>query len=333
MNVLVLGGTVFFGRHLVAALIAHGHRVTTFNRGTHAVDAELPVTRILGDRTNPDDLARIPQDGWDAVVDPSSDVPDQVEAAARHLRSADRYIYISSISAYDLRQVPIDETARVITSITGDPAAMTPEAFGWRKATSETRVASVFRSRATRIRPGLIVGPFDPTDRFTYWPVRVARGGNVLVPGPPERSVQFIDVRDLAGFVVHAIERDLGGVYNVTSPRDAIRMRDLIDACSDNGAAPPIVHWVDGTFLAEHGCTGWTDLPLWLRPDSPYPGILAADVTRALDAGLTLRPLVETVRATREWFAAAAGRSDLRSGLDPLRETELLDTWNADISS
>jgi 2'-hydroxyisoflavone reductase len=332
VNVLVLGGTVFFGRHLVAALLARGHAVTTFNRGTHPVDVALPVTRITGDRTVAADLALIPPDGWDAVVDPSSDVPDVVAAAAHHLRTAKRYVYISSISVYDLSQSAIAEDARVLTNVEGDPQAMTAEAYGWRKATSESRVAETFGLRATRLRPGLIVGPYDPTDRFTYWPVRVAHGGDVLVPGPRERAVQFVDVRDVADFTVRAIETGLAGVYNVTSPRGHLTMGDLIDVCRDGVESLPVVHWVDGTFLSDHGCAGWIDLPLWLPPHSPYPGILDADVSRAVAAGLRFRPLDETVRETRDWFAGC-GRAELTSGLNASREKELLDSWNAVISS
>jgi 2'-hydroxyisoflavone reductase len=331
MNVLILGGTVFLGRHLVAELLARGHRVTTFNRGTHDVDAALPITTIRGDRTVAADLARIPTDGWDAVIDPSSDVPHVVEAAARQLRSAGRYVYISSVSAYDLGQTQIDEQARLFTRHDGDPDA--DEAYGWRKATSEARAAAIFGARTTLIRPGLIVGPFDPTDRFTYWPQRLARGGDVLVPGPPDRAIQFIDVRDVAAFIVRTIEADLGGAYNVTSPPGAISMRDLIDACRDDVSALPIVHWVDAEFVVEHGCTGWIDLPLWVPPDSPYArALFAADTGRATAAGLRLRPLADTVRATREWCARSE-RTVLATGLDPAREKELLDEWNAVISS
>jgi 2'-hydroxyisoflavone reductase len=333
MNVLVLGGTVFFGRHLVAALIANGHRVTTFNRGTHReVDAASPVTRIIGDRTRTEDLERIPPDGWDAVVDPSSDVPADVEATARRLRSAGRYVYISSISAYDLDRDRIDEDSPTLETYAGDPLAPTAVAYGFRKAASEKRVAAIFGRRATRIRPGLLAGPYDPTDRFTYWPVRIARGGNVLVPGPPERTVQFIDVRDLAGFVVHALERDCAGIYNVTSAPGALSMRDVIAACETGVAPQPSISWVDGDFLAAHGCEGWGDLPLWIRPDSKHDGLFNVDVTRALGAGLRLRPLDETVRATRDWFVQS-GRTSLAAGLDSQRERELLGKWNAAISS
>ena len=331
MNVLVLGGTVFFGRHLVDALLARGHRVTTFNRGLHAVDGDLRLTRITGDRTRPDDLQRIPPTGWDAVIDPSSDVPGDVAAAAAHVRSAGRYVYISSISVYELGRTPVDETSRTIADPGGDPDAATAEAFGWRKAASEARVAEAFGRRATLIRPGLIAGPYDPSDRFTYWAVRIARGGNVLVPGPPERRVQFIDVRDLAAFVVHAVERELAGVFNVTSARDTLSMRDLVDACREDGPGLPAIHWLDGAFLAAHGCTGWSDLPLWIPAGSPYPGIFDVDTARAQQAGLVLRPIGDTVRATRAWFAQT-GRTSLRSGLEPQRETELLDSWNAAIS-
>jgi len=329
VNVLVLGGTVFFGRHLVRALVARGHAVTTFNRGNHDVDGELPVTRLRGDRTDAIDLAHIPTSGWDAVVDPSSDIPDVVEASARHLRAAGRYVYISSISVYHLNRPAIDEESPLFETVEGDPLAMTPEAYGWRKATSERRVSALFGdSRVTLVRPGLLAGPYDPTDRFTYWPVRFARGGNIIVPGPQERGVQFVDARDVADFTVHAIEEGTSGAYNVTSPRGAITMRDIVDACRDGIDVLPAATWIDGDFLAEHGCEGWGDVPLWIPPDSPYPGILNADVSRALTAGLKYRPLRETVRDIRDWYAAT-GRIELKAGLTPQKESELLDAWNA----
>jgi 2'-hydroxyisoflavone reductase len=332
VNVLVLGGTVFFGRHLVRALLARGHTVTIFNRGNHDVDGDLPVIRIHGDRTNTAGLARLTADGWDAVVDPSSDIPDVVEASARHLRNARRYVYISSISVYHLDKPIIDETSPLFEAVEGDPLAMTAEAYGWRKATSEKRVGAVFGERATLIRPGLIVGPYDPSDRFTYWPMRFARGGNVVVPAPPERGVQFVDVRDVADFVIRSIENSLVGAYNVTSPRGAVTMRDVVDACREGIDVLPAATWIDGDFLTAHGCEGWVDIPLWIPPDSPYPGILNADVSRAVHAGLIYRPLRETIRDIRDWYAAS-GRTELKAGLGPQKESELLDAWNAAISS
>jgi 2'-hydroxyisoflavone reductase len=175
-------------------------------------------------------------------------------------------------------------------------------------------------------------GPFDPTDRFTYWPVRFARGGNVVVPGPPERSEQVIDMRDVVDFVVHSIESDRAGTYNVTSPRDAISMRDLVDACRDGLDVLPAATWIDGAFLAAHGCEGWIDLPLWLPPESGHDGIMRVDVSKAVRAGLKYRPLHETVRDVRDWYAAS-GRTDLKAGLAPEKESELLDAWTAAISS
>jgi 2'-hydroxyisoflavone reductase len=332
VNVLVLGGTVFFGRHLVAALIARGHRVTTFNRGTHAVDQHLPVQRIIGDRTRHGNLARIPRDGWDAVIDPSSDVPAEVEATATYFASAKRYVYISSVSAYRLDRAPIDESSPVIESLDGEaPDAPTPRAYGWRKATSEARVRAVFGGLATIVRPGLIVGPYDPTDRFTYWPVRIAKGGSIVAPATPRRSVQFIDVRDVADFVVATIERGLGGIFNVTSPRGRITMGELVQACSDGIAALPIVRWIDDAFLIERGIGPWVELPLWLGRDADaFRGLLDIDVTRAVSTGLRFRPLAETIRATRSWFAST-GRTTLNAGLTPIREKELLEAWNAAI--
>jgi len=330
MNVLVLGGTVFLGRHLVRSLVARGHTVTTFNRGTHDVDRDLPITRIHGDRTEATDLARIPPHGWDAVVDPSSAVPEIVDAAARHLRAAGRYVYISSVSVYHVDRPAIDEDSDVIEALDGDPGA--DEAFGWRKVMNERRVAATFGARSVLLRPGLICGPFDPTDRFTYWPVRLARGGNVVVPGPPHRTIQVIDVRDVADFIVRSIEAELSGTYNITTERDAISMRDVVDACRDGLDLLPAATWIDGAFLAEAGCEGWVDLPLWLPPDSVFNGLFRVDVSKAVRAGLTYRPLHETVRDIRDWYAAS-GRTELKAGLTPQKESELLDAWTAVTSS
>lgn len=330
MNVLVLGGTVFYGRQLVRSLVARGHRVTTFNRGNHCVDRHLPVTRLIGDRTDPLDLARIPADGWDAVVDPSSNVPGIVDAAAQHLRRARRYVYVSSVSVYHLERGPITEASPVHTTHDGDPEA--DAAYGWRKFASEECVAAVFGERATRLRPGLIVGAFDPTDRFTYWPVRFARGGQVVVPGDPARYVQFIDARDVADFTIDAIERDIGGIFNCTSPRGKYTMRDLVDAARDAVDALPAAHWIAEDFLLAHGCEGWIDLPLWIPRESKYRALLDVDVSAALGAGLTYRPLAETIRDLRAWLAHS-GHTITEAGLEPDRETEILNAWNAAISS
>ncbi|GAC1583361.1 MAG: SDR family oxidoreductase [Candidatus Velthaea sp.] len=329
MNVLVLGGTVFLGRHVVAALIARGHAVTLFNRGTHDVDAQAPVTRITGDRRQAADVQRIPPADWDAAIDLITAAPGVVAASAQHLHAAGRYVYVSSVSVYrDLAQHGIDETAAVFAPDAG-PFDDEAEAYGWQKARSEEAVRAAFGAeRATLIRPGLIVGPYDPTDRFTAWPRRVAAGGTALVPGPPQRAVQFIDARDVADFIVHAIEARVGGTYNVTSPRGAISMEQVVEACRAGLADAARPCYVEPEFLAQRDLSGWVDLPLWISPRIPYGGLMEVDVSRALAAGLTFRPLEQTVRDTRSWMRDAAPPLT-RAGLSPERETELLEAWNA----
>ena len=286
MNVLVLGGTVFLGRHVVDELLGHGARVTTFTRGAHPEPALPSVTRLHGDRTAA--LDALPRDGWDAVIDTCGFVPRVVSASAEHLQAAGRYLFVSTISVYDTTQPAIDESSPLASPV---PPTETVDAqsYGPLKVLCENAVADVFGARCAVVRPGLIVGPYDPTDRFTYWVERGARGGAMLLPAPPEAHVQFVDVRDVATFIVRALYAAYSGTYNVTSPPGTLTFATLPRPCRLAAAANARPVWVDPDFLESHGVEPWSDLPLWLpeslgergmsnvSPHAPWDGRWACD--------------------------------------------------------
>jgi 2'-hydroxyisoflavone reductase len=324
MNVLIIGGTRFLGVHLTAALRDAGHAVTHFNRGL-ALPAPIDGVRsVRGDRTA--GFTGLERERFDAVVDTSGYLPHVVERATRFFRSrTDRYVFVSSISVYDIGEPEVSEYSTTPPLPAGaSRTAMTGETYGPLKAYCERIVESTFRHRATIVRPGLIVGPHDPTDRFTYWPERFARGGKILAPGVPERGVQFIDARDLAAFVVRLLERNAAGTYNATSPQGRFTMGDVLAACAAAARVPSNVHWLDDEYLVEHGVAAWMDLPLWIPPSAGLPGLLNANVARALVAGLTIRPLAHTVRDTLRWALTRPRNRIPRAGLTPQREAELL---------
>ena len=326
MNVLILGGTVFLGRALVTELTAHGHTVTTFTRGVHSVDDAPPATRILGDREG--ELSALPPSGWDAVVDTSGYRPAVVRASSEHLRAAPHYTFVSTISVYDETVPEITEE----TAIPPLPEGMDErslEAYGPLKAQCEGVVREAFGDRALVVRPGLIVGPHDPSDRFTYWPERAARGGTILAPAPAESFVQFIDVRDLARFIVNALERSVHGTFNVTGKPQTTTMRDVVDASREAAAVPSEVAWVGEEFLALHGVEPWMGLPLWIPESAGLPGFSNASVARALGRDLAFRSLAETMRDTLEWAKTRPADGVRRAGLSAEREAELLRAWQA----
>jgi 2'-hydroxyisoflavone reductase len=324
MNVLVLGGTVFLGRALVAALTGRGHRVTTFTRGIHPVADAPPAIRLHGDREH--DLATVPAGGWDAVIDTSGYRPAIVALSAEHLQSARAYIFVSTVSVYDetLAELREDSPLAALPDGVEDDAAAT---YGPLKAQCEAVVREQFGDRATIVRPGLIVGPHDPSDRFTYWPERADRGGTILAPAPPSRFVQFIDVRDVAGFIVRLAEDGRGGTFNVTGLPNATPLGAVVDACRNAAGTPSDVAWVDDEFLVLHNVGPWMELPLWVPDSAGIPGIFNADVSRALSAGLRLRTLDETVRDTLAWARTRPHDGVRRAGLTAEREAELLEAW------
>jgi 2'-hydroxyisoflavone reductase len=320
VKLLVLGGTGFLGRALVEAALGRGHKVTLFNRGRTNPDLFPEAEQLRGDRA----VDPIPEGRWDLVVDTSGYLPRVVRRSVDALRdSVERYVFVSSISVYaDLSAGPTEGSPRAeLGDMPSDEMRADYGNYGPLKALCEDVVTEVFGERAVIVRPGLIVGPHDPTGRFTYWPHRIARGGEFVVPAPPEATVQFVDVRDLGEWIVDLGERREAGTFNATHP--GFSWAELVEACQRVGGNDGRPVWVDSDFLAMQGVGEWMELPLWIQ-DRESIGMMQADVSRALGAGLAFRPLGDTVRATLE-LAEPTGDA----GLKPEREAELLRAWAA----
>ena len=317
MRFLVLGGTKFLGRAAVEIALARGHEVTLFNRGETNPDLFPEAERLRGDRTG--DLVELRGRKWDAVLDPSGYVPAVVRASAEALAdTVDHCLYVSSISAYASLARPNDEDSPLaeLGELPDDRLLEDYSNYGALKVLCERAVAKAFAERHAIVRPGLIVGAHDPTGRFTYWPRRVARGGEVLAPAPPERVVQFVDVRDLGSWLVDLLERGATGAYNATHPGRA--WGEMLDTCREVTGSDATFTWVPDSFLVERGVGEWMELPLWVQ-DADTAGIHQADVSRALAAGLTFRPLEDTIRNTLE-----LAQPNDEAGLGSAREAELL---------
>jgi 2'-hydroxyisoflavone reductase len=329
MNILILGGTVFLGRHLVEAAIARGHRVTLFNRGQHNPELYPDVEKLRGDRDG--DLSVLQGRRWDAAIDTCGYIPRHVRASAGLLAGAvDHYTFISSISVYaDFRAPGVDESDPVGTLEDTTVEEITGETYGPLKALCEQAAEQAMPGRVLQVRPGLIVGPHDPTDRFTYWPTRVARGGEVLAPGQPHAPVQFIDARDLAKWTVRMVEARQTGTYNATGPDYELELGRLLEECKAVSGSDARLVWADESFLLGAGVGPWIELPLWIAGRPAMAHLQRVSIRRATDAGLTFRPLAETIRDTLEWDATRPAEEERGAGLKPEREVELLRAWRA----
>jgi 2'-hydroxyisoflavone reductase len=304
MKLLVLGGTKFLGRHAVDAALAGGHDVTIFTRGQTNPELFPEVEHLQGNRDG--DLDALRSGSWDGVVDTSGYVPRIVRQSAELLHDrVGRYVFVSSISVYNDFSAPITEASRVAKL--EDPASEEiEEHYGALKAACEGVVEEIYGDRSARVRAGLIVGPHDPTDRFTYWPRRIALGGEVLGPGDPAAPVQFIDARDLAAWLVQLALEGPGGTYNATGPAELLTFRQLLDDMRETIGSDADVVWLDGERVLEAGVQPWSELPLWL-PGSDYAGMARAEISRALAAGLTFRPVGETIADTLAWDRSEPG--------------------------
>jgi 2'-hydroxyisoflavone reductase len=320
VRLLLLGGPRFLGRAVLAEALARGHDVTTFNRsGTDDV-AWPGVESLRGDRDG--GLEALDGRSFDAVVDTSGYVPRIVAAGAELLRDAvEHYVFVSSISVYASFASPVDETASV--AALADPTSEdVPTDYGALKARCEEVVETAFPGAATHVRAGLIVGPHDPTGRFTYWPHRVARGGEVLVPAPLDRQVQLVDVRDLGAWLVRCAERGTAGIFNATC---TFSFADVLEAARSVTGADAVLRAVDPGFLVEQGVGEWMELPVWVdERQEDWRRFMDVDTSRAGEAGLVARPIVETVRGALEHADPVDG-----VGLAPDRERELLAAWRA----
>ena len=334
LRILILGGTGFTGPYQVRYALSRGHKVTTFNRAkTHPGELPGEVEQLVGDRNGKLDSLKNRQ--WDVVIDNPTTLPAWVRDAAQILKgNVDRYVFISTISVYGEVKQGVDESAPLAKYEGPDPYKETLEAmkasgyktYGPLKALSEKEAEKWFSGKTLIIRPGLIVGPRDETDRFTYWPVRIDRGGEVLAPGNPIDPVQFIDARDLAEWTIRMAENREIGIYNATGPAKPLGIGGMLDGIKEAEKSNANFTWVNEEFLTQQKVEPWSDMPVWTGKES---GLARTSISRALAKGLTFRPLADTARDTLAWFKTLPQdrQSKLRAGLTPEREAEVLATW------
>ncbi|MEJ2205166.1 MAG: NAD-dependent epimerase/dehydratase family protein [Gemmatimonadota bacterium] len=334
-RLLILGGTGFIGPHMVRHAVARGHEVSIFTRGR--TEADIPdVERLVGDRN--DDLRALEGRRWDAVLDNNARDYRWVQLSTELLKdAAEHYVFVSSISAYAQEAMGYEHKDRVLWEpvIDEDSERFSPPPgwsvgddahYGLTKTLGEDLAHAAFPGRATVVRPGLIVGPGDPTDRFTYWPVRIEEGGEVLAPGNRNHANQIIDQRDLTEWIVRLVEAGTTGDFNATGPATRMSMAEMLYGIRAITSAAVRFTWVGEDFLEEREVRPWSDLPAWI----PGDGLMFVDVGRALDAGLTFRPLAVTARDTLEWDASRPReqRDNRRAGMSRERERELLAAWH-----
>lgn len=336
LRILVLGGTKFLGVHIVELALKHGHSVSLFNRGKTNTDLFPQLEHLKGDRDA--QLDALKGHRWDAVIDDSGYFPRHVRLSAELLAPAvQRYVFISTISVYASFAKPNTEDSPV-----GKIADETTEnigggAYGPLKALCEKAAEKAMPGRVAVIRPGLIVGPRDPTDRFTYWPARAARGGDMVTPGSAANRIQFIDARDLAAFVLRVVENRTVGTFNAVSPPGTFSMGELIAASMTAANAqvkptpPPRAVWVPADFLEKQHVQPWSDMPVWIPEAGEYAAFAEASAARAVSAGLTIRPIQPTVNDTLAWHLTRpeSERTKLKAGLTPEREQSVLAAWTA----
>ena len=334
LRILILGGTGFIGPNEVRYALSRGHKVTTFNRGkTHPNELPFEVEQLIGDRNG--QLDTLKGRKWDVVIDNPTTLPAWVRDSAQILKgNVQRYVFISTISVYADTSKGVDENAPLAKYEGADPYKETLEAmkasgyktYGPLKTLSEKEAEKWFPGKTLIIRPGLIVGPSDETDRFTYWPVRIDRGGEVLAPSKPSDPVQFIDARDLAEWTIRMAENRETGIYNATGPAKPLEIGQMLDEIKDALHSSATFTWLPAEFLQQQKVEAWSDMPVWAGDEL---GLARTKIDRALAKGLTFRPLAETTRDTLAWFKSLPQdrKSKLRAGLTPEREAEVLAAW------
>ncbi|UCF19766.1 MAG: NAD-dependent epimerase/dehydratase family protein [Gemmatimonadota bacterium] len=331
LRILILGGTGFIGPHQVRYALARGHTVTLFNRGRTNPDMFPEVEKLRGDRDG--DLEALKGRDWDAVIDNSATIPRWVRDSAGLLKdSAGQYLYISTLSVYrGFPQPGMDETAPVQELEDPTVEQVNGRTYGGLKALCEQAAQAALPGRTTVVRPGLIVGPGDPTDRWTYWPVRISRGGEVLAPGDPWTLVRYIDARDVSEWCVRMLEDGNTGVYNAVGPRSHLSTAEMLYGIRATTNVEIGFTWVAADFLAEQNVRPWSDLPAWLPPTEEYVGYGSISRDKAIAAGLTFRPLATTALETLDWWRSLPEerRASPRAGLPPEREAEVLAAWHA----
>jgi 2'-hydroxyisoflavone reductase len=324
LKILILGGTGFLGPALVEAARPRGHTLTLFNRGKTNPGMFADIEQLHGDRDGKIDTLKDRK--WDAVVDDSGYVPRHVRLTAELLKpNVPTYVFVSTISVYSDEKTPNQDESgprHILPADKKDTEKVGPDTYGALKALCEDVVSAAYGDGGLTVRPGLIVGPRDPTDRFTYWPVRVDRGGDILAPGDGSDPVQFIDVRDLAGWIISALEAGTKGTYTAVGPAKKLPMKELLAACQKASKTKGKLVWASADWLDAHKVEAWSDMPVWI-PDN---GLAQLSAAKAIGKGMTFRPIEQTVRDTLAWWKTQPEdrRAKLKAGLAPEREHELL---------
>ena len=335
MRILILGGTIFLGPHLIEAALARGHSVAIFNRGQHHADWYPEVEKLRGDRSR--NIEALQGRRWDAVIDTCGYVPGVVRKSAELLANAvEHYTFISSCSVYAKSDLAATDENAPVSTLTSEQvneaekidtgervtAVTYGKMYGPLKALCERAAEEAMPGRVLNVRAGLVVGPYDSTDRFTYWVHRVAQGGEVLAPGEPGRRVRVIDARDLSEWIMRMTEMRQAGVYNATGAEDGLTMGRLLEECRTVSESTGTFVWASDKFLLDQKVRAWSEMPLWL-PEG-YNGIFHVNNDKAITSGLTFRPLSETIKDTLTWDATRSSDIKRRAGLNPVRERELI---------
>jgi len=339
MRILILGGTGFTGPFQVKYALSRGHKVTVFNRGkTHPGELPKEAEQLIGDRNG--QLDALKNRKWDVCIDIPTTLPVWVRDAAQILKgNIDRYVFISTISVFsDVSKPNMDESGPLAEYKGADAMAETQATvranlrlYGPLKALSEKEAEKWFPGKALIIRPGLIAGPGDESDRFTYWPVRIARGGEVLAPGTPNDPVQFIDARDLAEWTIRMVEQGTVGTFNATGPAYKLTMGKMLDEIKAAAKSNATFTWADADFLRAQKVSAWSDMPTWVPPRGDSIGFSQINTQKAISKGLTFRSIGDTTIATLDWFQKqpAERQAKLKAGLTAEREATVLAAWHA----
>lgn len=336
LSILMLGGTGFLGPAEVEYALQRGHTVTLFNRGRTNTDLFPDVERLVGDRAMPD-LEALKGRHWDVVMDTSANIAAWVRDSAAVLKdSVGRYLFVSSISAHTRNDIlwqteegeifSHEQYAEALAKNPDQPMAL----FGEQKAEAERIVHDTFGDRGLVVRPGLIVGPGDRSDRFTYWPVRIDRGGEIVAPDDGTVGAQIVDVRDLGRFLVHLVEQEASGTYNAVGPKSPMSMAEMLYGIRAITSSEVKFTWIPADFLREHKVGAWMEMPVWVYPSDETRGFMAWDCRKAFAAGLECRPLADTARDTLTWWnERGVDAPPMRTGLAPEKEAAILAAWKA----
>jgi 2'-hydroxyisoflavone reductase len=328
MRILILGGSQFVGRWMTQAALDAGHQVTMFNRGQSNPHLFDDVEKLTGDRNG--DLSALEGRQWDAVIDTSAYTPRQVSATADLLKdSARHYLFVSTMMVYaDFKQNGLNEDSAVGKLEDESVEVVNVKTYGPLKALCEREVRRVLPDRHVILRPCIVAGPYDNTDRFTWWVHRAAQGGEMFVPGSPDYPFQMIDARDLADWAVRLVENGQTGTFNAAGLQTPVSLGDLLTAAREASGSKAAFTWVEEEFFKSHKVSHWRELPFWLPSwDASYPGFFRVDNRKALSAGLTFRPLRQTVADTLAWSQTLPASHNWRAGMTPEREAELLQAY------